>query len=79
MQVNHAVKTHFGNSSIKWECLSPEDTVEAKRLEAVEAVKEGYPIPATHRVWCCTACRYHAHDPGRMTWAGLQAHFRQNP
>ncbi|KAF5313297.1 hypothetical protein D9619_002336 [Psilocybe cf. subviscida] len=77
--VNHSVKIHFGNSVVKWECLSPMDTAEAKRLEAVEAAKEDYPTPATHRVWRCTGCMHHAHDQGRMTWAGLQAHFRQNP
>ncbi|KAF5329362.1 hypothetical protein D9619_009185 [Psilocybe cf. subviscida] len=53
--VNHSVSTQFGNSVVEWQCLSPEDTAEAKRLEDTEHVKKNYPTPANKKVWRCTA------------------------
>ncbi|KAF8958278.1 hypothetical protein BDZ97DRAFT_1762293 [Flammula alnicola] len=77
--VQHCLKAHFGDARVTWECLSPPDTAEAKRLEAIECAKRNYLTPQNQKIWKCMRCRDTQSDVGRITWAALQGHFRSNP
>ncbi|KAF9480602.1 hypothetical protein BDN70DRAFT_877441 [Pholiota conissans] len=77
--VQHCLGAHFGDASVLWECLTPEDTTKARLLDEAECKKRRFLTTPRLRVWRCMKCRETNSDLGRMSWTSLRHHFTRNP
>ncbi|KAF9546377.1 hypothetical protein CPC08DRAFT_729929 [Agrocybe pediades] len=73
--VQHALRAHFGDARVTWECLSWAETARAIALEQVEKVKKGYLPENRQKLWRCLKCRGTKEDPGRMTLREMRRHW----
>ncbi|KAF9471388.1 hypothetical protein BDN70DRAFT_998639 [Pholiota conissans] len=77
--VQHCLSVHHGDGLVTWECLSKADTLEARRLDALECTKRNFITPQKEKKWRCMRCRDTPKDTGRMDWDSLTEHFRLHP
>ncbi|KAF8186010.1 hypothetical protein BJ912DRAFT_1060446 [Pholiota molesta] len=77
--VQHCLSAHFGDASVTWEYLCPEDAAQARQLEATECALRGFHPSGSQKIWRCIKCRDTIRDTGRMSWDALAEHFRRKP
>lgn len=72
-QVQHCMKTHWGDATVSWQKISDEDAAKARILEEKEDTKRS--IRPTNKLWRCAHCRDKPSDVGKMEDGELHSHL----
>ncbi|KAF9461968.1 hypothetical protein BDZ94DRAFT_1220801 [Collybia nuda] len=75
--VQHCMKSHFGDSQIRWQKLMDASASEAKVLEAKERIKKGLET-TPERIWRCTRCMDLPFDLGLMSMEVIRTHCQSD-